>query len=321
MTATTDPAPVALFAYNRPEHTARTIEALAANPLARLTRLYIFSDAPRGAADRLPVERVRRLLDEEARRDRFAAIDLVQAPRNKGLARSLVEGVSAVINRHGRVIVMEDDLVSAPDFLTFMNACLNYYAADATIGSIAGYSPLHTLPPGIAADVYALPRNSSHGWATWADRWNAVDWAVPGYDEFKDDRAARSRFDRAGIDRARRLDREMQGTAQSWSIRFGFWQFAAGRLTIYPRDNRILNIGGDGSGVHGTRGFPFNVDLADRPRPFKLAPVGEDPRIVRAAARLYGGGRARRLARQAAALARRLPRPGMALPRRTATER
>lgn len=321
MTAATDPAPIALFAYNRPEHTARTIEALAGNPLARLSPLYIFSDAPRGAADRLAVERVRSLLDQEARRGRFAAVTVAHAPRNNGLARSLVEGVTAVIDQHGCAIVMEDDLVCAPDFLAFINACLTYYAGDTTIGSIAGYSPLRALPPGITADVYALPRNGSHGWATWADRWNAVDWTVPGYGEFKDDRGARRRFDRAGADRARRLDREIKGTAQSWSIRFGYWQFAAGRLTVYPRDNRILNIGGDGSGVHGARGFPFNVDLADRPRPFKLTPVEEDPRIVRAAARLYGGGRARRLARELAALARRLPHPAMALTRRTATER
>lgn len=311
------PAPVALFVYNRADHTARTLDALAANELAAASRLHVFSDAPATPADRPAVERVRRLIAAEARRGRFAGLAITEAAANKGLARSVVEGVGTVIDRYGRAIVMEDDLLSASDFLTFMNACLGHYEDDATVGSIAGYSPLRTLPQGFAGDVYALPRNASHGWATWADRWRAVDWEVAGYAAFRRDLAARRRFDRAGVDRARRLDREMAGRAQSWSIRFGFWQFEAGRLTVYPRDNRIINIGGDGSGVHGARGFPFNTDMGEGPRPFRLGPVSEDPSVVRAAARLYGGGRARRLARHIAGIGRRLsalPRPATGAP-------
>jgi len=102
--------------------------------------------------------------------------------------------------------------------------------------------------------------------------------------------------------------------AASWSIRFGFHLFREGQLTVYPRENRILNIGGDGSGVHGARGFPFNTALCDGARPVTPGPVREDPRIVRAAARLYGGPdplrrAARRLAAEAASLAALLRAP------------
>ncbi|GAB5377021.1 MAG: glycosyltransferase [Acuticoccus sp.] len=301
MSGAAAPAPVALFVYNRPEHTIRTLEALAANTLARSTPLVIFCDQARTARERPAVDRVRRRIAAEAWRRRFGDVQIVHAPANKGLARSVTDGVGSVIARHGRVIVMEDDLISAPDFLAFANACLAYYRDDPLIGSIAGYSPLRRLPPDMAGGVYALPRNGSHGWATWADRWQKVDWTLPGYARFRGDRQSRARFDRAGADRSRRLDREMAGRANSWSIRFGFDLFERGLLTVYPRDNRIANIGGDGSGVHGARGFPFNPVLPERPRPFALLPLVEDPRIVRAAARLYGGGPARRAMRHALA--------------------
>lgn len=289
------PAPAVLFVYNRPAHTARTLDALAGNTLAPCTALTIFSDGPRTADDRPQVEAVRALVAQEARRRRFAAVEVHCASANKGLKRAVIAGVSQVLAAHDRVIVLEDDLLAAPDFLAFVNACLTRYRDDPTIGSISGYGPLARLPAGASGDVYVLPRSGSHGWATWADRWQAVDWTLPGYAAFRADRRRRRAFARAGADRTRRLEREMAGEANSWSIRFGFSLFERDLLTIYPRDNRILNIGGDGSGVHDARGFAFNTALAPRPRPFTLTPLSEDPRIVRAAARLYGGGPVRQL--------------------------
>ena len=141
MISISNPAPVALFTGNRPDHMALAIEALADNPLARASPLYVFSDAVRTASDRPLVERARSLVGQEARRERFAAITFMGAQRTRGRFRLLVEGVSAVIRRHGRIIVLEDSPVGRPDLLTYMNACLDYYAADATIGSITGHAP------------------------------------------------------------------------------------------------------------------------------------------------------------------------------------
>ncbi|MEM9221677.1 MAG: sugar transferase [Pseudomonadota bacterium] len=310
-----NPAPLALFVFNRPDHTARTLNALARNTMARETPLVIYSDGPRSAADEPAVEKVRALVRAERLAGRFGSVATFEAPENKGLAASVISGVSEVLSAYGRAVVLEDDLLSAPDFLCFMNACLDYYEKDAKVGSIAGYSPLHRLPRGVSGDVYALPRNGSHGWATWQDRWQAVDWQAKAYDGFAADGRARKSFNRAGIDRARRLDREMAGRASSWSIRFGFSQFLSETLTVYPRDNRILNIGGDGSGVHGARGFAFNTELSDRPIPFRLGPVREDPRVVAAAARLYGGGRVRAAVRELVQRTRGWPPQSVAVAR------
>ncbi|MEO1103348.1 MAG: sugar transferase [Pseudomonadota bacterium] len=296
-------APVAFFAFKRPAHTARTLEALAANLSAPATPLIVFCDGPRGPVDEAAVLAVRQLVREPRWAERFADLTIIESTTNAGLAAAVIGGVSRVINAHGRAIVLEDDLVSAPDFLCFMNACLDYYEPDRTIASIAGYSPLAILPRGVRGDVYALPRNGSHGWATWQDRWSAVDWQASAYDAFRTDRTARRRFNRAGADRGRRLDREVAGSgAGSWSVRFGFSQFLAGTLTVYPRDNRILNIGGDGTGEHGARGFRFNTTLCNRPQPFNLGPVKEDGRVVAAVAGLHNGGMARRLFHRLAAL-------------------
>ena len=182
MISISNPAPVALFTGNRPDHMALAIEALADNPLARASPLYVFSDAVRTASDRPLVERARSLVGQEARRERFAAITFMGAQRTRGRFRLLVEGVSAVIRRHGRIIVLEDSPVGRPDLLTYMNACLDYYAADATIGSITGHAPLTTLPLGIAGDVAVESCHRAHGWATWEDRWRAVDWPEPADD-------------------------------------------------------------------------------------------------------------------------------------------
>ncbi|MEM0906053.1 MAG: sugar transferase [Pseudomonadota bacterium] len=295
------PAPAILFVFNRPHLTERSLAGLARNTIATATPLYIISDGPRGRADRRAVDAVRKIARAEVLAQRFANVTLIEAEENNGLRRAIINGVDLVMRQHGEAIVLEDDLVAAPDFLYYMNACLRYYQRDTKIGSISGYSPLKSLPVGVKGDVYALPRNGSHGWATWSDRWGAVDWTLKGYDTFRTDRAARRRFDRAGSDRSRRLDREVAGRANSWSIRFGFWQDQAEKLTVYPRDNRIINLGGDGSGVHGAKGFKFNTMELEDPKPFKLAPVREDQRVVDAAARLYGGGPARRFVRRLAA--------------------
>ena len=295
-----EPAPVVLFAHKRPRYTRRTLEGLAANTMASATPLFIMSEGARARHERFAVERVRELARSEVNAQRFAAVTLIESSAERSFAEVVVEGVSWLTGEFGKAIVLEDDHLAAPDFLYFMNACLRHYELDTTIGSVCGYSPLRTLPPGVAGDVYALPRTGALGWATWDDRWREVDWNLAAYDTFRQDAEARMRFDRAGADSSRRLDREVSGGAISWSIRFGFWQFLTGRLTIHPRDNRVVSLSGRGRWGEGY-GFPDNTSLEGRARPFKLHPVREDPRVTSAVKRLYSACPARRFARQLSA--------------------
>ena len=289
--------PIALFVYNRPAHLRRTVEALARNTMARACEVWVFSDGPRDASACGAVEDVRDYVSCLENTGWFHSVRVRFADENRGLARSIISGVSQVIEARGRVIVLEDDLVTSPDFVEFMVACLEFYSGVPTIGSISGYSPLTDFPPGYPHDVYLIPRNCSLGWATWKDTWLNVDWDVSDFEELKMDRQAWRDFNSCGSDRFDRLRRQMEHDIDSWSIRFGYSLFRRGMLTVYPAASRVRNIGGDGSGVHGGPGAIYNEDPLTAPAPFELSMPAVDPAIMGAVKRVYSGTLLSRMAR------------------------
>jgi len=289
-------SPLALFVYNRPDHARKTIDALAQNELAKETELYIFSDAPKneGAADK--VDAVRALVRPMTGGSAFKKVHVIEAPKNKGLADSIISGVTRAMEEHGRCIVLEDDLVTAPDFLVFMNACLERYEREPVIGQATAYTVPIQIPADYDHSVYLMPRTCSLGWCTWADRWARADWEVKDLEEFKRDRIARRAFDKCGADRYDRLRRQVERGANSWSIRFGYSQFRQGFQTVYPTVCRLMNIGADGSGVHlnDTR---LVGSISDKPTPFTLDLPAPDDRIIRQVAARYAGGLSTQIAR------------------------
>jgi len=285
------PVPIILFVYNRPDHTRKTVEALARNELAQESELWVFSDGPKNSAASEMVGEVREYIHSLPDSGLFAKVDIIESQRNKGLAESIITGVTKVINAFGCAIVLEDDLVTAPDFLKFMNACLDYYKDDKKVGSISGYSPTKVIPDDYHHSVYLLSRSCSLGWATWIDRWQQVDWDVTDFDQFKKDTNARKRFDECGSDRFDRLRRQLELGANSWSIRFGYWQFRCGMNTVYPVVTRLRNIGNDGSGVHDGTGATYNDDLPEQPVLFELTTPEPDQHIIREVKKIYSGSR------------------------------
>ena len=158
-------APIALFVYNRPEHTRRTIEALKQNILAKESELIIFSDAPRSDVQ---VEKVREVRNYIRHIDGFNSIIIIERDINYGLARSIMEGVTEVVDKYGRIIVLEDDMVTSQYFLTYMNEALEKYADDERVVSIHGYVyPVKQSLP----DAFFLPGADCWGWATWSRGW------------------------------------------------------------------------------------------------------------------------------------------------------
>jgi glycosyltransferase involved in cell wall biosynthesis len=243
-------APVVLFVYNRPDHTGATLEALARNTLAPKSDLIIFSDAPKNEAAVPAVRAVRELI---AGAGGFASVRVVERDRNFGLARSIISGVTEIINARGRVIVLEDDLVTTPQFLQYMNDALDHYERDPKAFSIGGYQfPERTMAirPGYGHDTYASYRCCSWGWATWRDRWSRIDWDMSYFDAFMADPDQQARFNRGGPDMAQMLQHQKEGKIDSWAIRFCHAHFAADMRCIYPVKSLVDNIGLDGSGVH-----------------------------------------------------------------------
>ncbi len=244
----TDFAPVALFVYNRPEHTQKTVEALKQNIGAGDTELYIFCDQAKDEDTRQKVSLTRQYVRSVTG---FREIHIIEREENLGLAESIILGTTEVVNRHGRVIVLEDDLVTSPYFLQYMNEALKKYQDEKKVFSVTGYSH---FPNGNEAlpQSYFLKVFSSWSWATWADRWALFDADAVGWEETKTDPALANAFDYEGcFYNCQMLKAQMEDhTINSWAIRAYWTQFKNDGVTLFPNQRLVENEGFDGSGVH-----------------------------------------------------------------------
>jgi hypothetical protein len=253
-------APILLFTYNRLELTKKTLSALQRNFLAGGSELYIYSDGAKNEKDADAVTQVRKYLKTVSG---FRKIVIHESIRNNGLANSIISGVTRVINEHGKVIVLEDDLITSKVFLSFINQALEHYKDNSGIFSVAGYTRagmkgLH------ANEVYFTKRASSWGWATWKEKWADVDWDVRDYGSFAKDRTARNEFNKMGSDMAGMLDRQMRGEINSWAIRWCYHQFKNSLYTVYPAISKISNIGFSEEATHTKDKFNrFRTELDD----------------------------------------------------------
>ncbi|PGK34790.1 sugar transferase [Bacillus anthracis] len=254
-------APVIIFVYNRPEHTIQTIEALSKNELARESNIFIFSDAAKNEESVEKVKVVRDYIDSVEEKKYFKSFTITKSEANKGLAKSVIHGVSEIISKYGKVIVLEDDLITAPDFLIYMNDALDYYCNLDKVWSISGYNIPIAFPKDYKSEIYYSYRGCSWGWATWKNRWDQVDWDVKDYVEFKSSRRLKNRFNRGGRDMANMLDSQMEGIIDSWAIRWCYTQSRRNLLTVYPVKSRVKNIGLDGSGTHSGITSHYNVEI------------------------------------------------------------
>ena len=243
-------APIILFTYNRPEHTQKVLDALAENTLAKQSELYIFCDGPKNEQAIEKNRQTREVILAEQGKNRFGTVSVMISEQNKGLARSIIGGVTQIIEQYGACIVLEDDLITSKSFLSYMNNALQFYEKDGKIWSISGFTyPLEALE-GYPHDVYLSYRACSHGWATWKDRWKLVDWEVSDYDQLKKSPGRIRKFNRGGNDLFRMLRHQMRGERDSWAIRFCYSQSKQDRLTVYPCVSLVRNIGFDGTGTH-----------------------------------------------------------------------
>jgi hypothetical protein len=251
-------APICLFVYNRPEHTRRTLDALATNTLAAESELFVFSDGPKGHQDLQAVEEVRKVVRSETR---FKQVAVHKHRQNCGLAQAVISGLNDLFRTFETVIVLEDDLVTSPFFLTFMNEGLRRYQTDARVGAIQGYHfGAEAAPNGIFFSRYFTP----WGWATWRRAWAGFepDCAVL-LDKLKDP-ALRRDFNLGGhYNFHRMLEEQRRGYLNSWYIRWYASQFILGKLALWPGQSLVENIGLDDSGTHSVPDSAYaSINLA-----------------------------------------------------------
>lgn len=239
-------APIALFVYSRLWHTQQTVEALKKNDLASESDLYIFSDGPKSEKGKEPIKQLRQYLKTI---DGFKSVNIVESERNKGLTDSIISGVNYVLAKHGTVIVLEDDLVTSPKFLSYMNQGINLYRNDAEVVSIHGY--FFPVPDENLPASFFIKGADCWGWATWSSAWKIFD-ANPWRLLIKILlRGLKREFDfNNSYGYTRMLFSQCIGRIDSWAIRWYASAFLEGKLTLYPSISLVKNIGLDESGTH-----------------------------------------------------------------------
>ncbi|MEO7478180.1 MAG: hypothetical protein ABIT64_02995, partial [Lysobacteraceae bacterium] len=230
-------APIAYFAFNRPEHTARTLAALAANPEAGDTDLHVFVDGPRKEDERDAVEKVIALA---GRVSGFASVEVHAASEKQGLYRAITSGVTRVVADAKRVIVVEDDILVSPHFLAYMNEALDRYENEPKVGSIHGYSPpIDGLP-----DYFFMRGGDCWGWATWTDRWTLFDADADKLRRMLVSKRLLTEYCLSrGSSSLLYLLRRARGRNQSWAVLWDVSLFLAGRYTLHPGKSLVSNIG------------------------------------------------------------------------------
>ncbi len=239
--------PIILFVYNRLWHTQQTLQSLQNCQYASESELYIFSDAAKTTDDAEKVAQVRSFIHTV---QGFKKIIIIEREENYGLAASVIAGVTEVIQRHQKAIVLEDDMIFSEDFLKFINETLHFYQHHTNIFSISGYSYPISLPETFTQDVYLLPRASSWGWATWADRWTKADWQVADYPKFLQDKSIQQGFAQGGKDLVYMLIKQQKGLVNSWAVRWSYTHYKHQAYGLFPRKSKVQNIGNDKSGIH-----------------------------------------------------------------------
>jgi hypothetical protein len=253
-------SPIALFVYNRPQHTERTLKFLMQNELASDSRLYIFSDGAKMPQDEDKVAEVRSIINKV---DGFKSVKVIERKENAGLANSVISGVTQLINDYGQVIVFEDDLVTSPHTLTYFNDALNRYREEEKVMHIGAY--MYPLKAEHLPQSFFYRAATSWGWATWGRAWKNfepnIDQLISQFDSKK-----KSAF---SIENSMNFWKQMQefkkGKNNSWAIRWYASIFLKGGLTLNPSQSLVNNIGHDGTGVHSGINDIYNVIINPKP--------------------------------------------------------
>lgn len=265
-------APIALFVYNRPNHTRLTVEALQKNALASESDLFIFSDAPKNPENAEAVGEVREYIRTISG---FKSVSIVERDKNWGLAKSIISGVTELVNTHGGVIVLEDDLVTSPYFLDYMNNALDRYQSEDRVMHVSGY--MFPVERSGLDETFFLRTASCWGWATWARAWQHFEKNPDRLIE-KFSSTMIKQFNMDGTyDFWAQVLKNQTKEINTWAI---FWYatvFQRQGLCLHPAISMTINIGHDATGMHCGNSDVFNTVLSSKSVTKFPDVIAEDP--------------------------------------------
>ena len=263
-------APVCVFGYRRAESFAKTIEMLSRCWGSRSTDLYLYIDGPKNLSEASKVNATYEVA-KAVSVDSFRSVNIIRSEENRGLANSIIRGVSETVNANGRVIVLEDDLLPSKNFLRYMNVSLREYESNSKVGSVSAFGFRINMES--IYDNYFHPRPTSWGWGTWQDRWNSAVWDLSHESDVKGSNF-KKKFNEGGQDLFRMLQNYRKGVIDSWAIRWAYTHYKNGWLASSPRYSFIENMGYGEGGTNcvGRTPPPFEL-IDDTQSVFELNPV------------------------------------------------
>lgn len=269
-------APITIFVYNRAGHLSSTIEALKKNKFAKKSELFIYSDGPKNEEDRKKVWEVR---DYIKTINGFKRVTITEREENLGLAESIITGVTDIVNKYGKIIVLEDDLITSPYFLKFMNDGLNMYSKENDVISIHGYFyPIKGKLP----KIFFIRGADCLGWATWKRGWDLFEKNGAKLLQKLKKKQLTHKFDLEGTyPYTRMLAKQVQKKNDSWAIRWYASAFLHNKLTLYPGKTLVLHTGNDGSGTNFGKSHELDGVLSQQPIKIFKIPLKENKDVIK----------------------------------------
>lgn len=233
-----------LFTYNRSVHTKTVLQALFENEVLP-EKLFVFQDGKKESTNLEEWEKV----NKEINKVSYSNVEVVVSQKNKGLADSIISGLEQVFREYDAVVVLEDDCVPHPKFMSYMIDCLKKYEKEKDVYSVSGYAwPIDITQNG--EDAYFCQRFSSLGWGTWKDRWNQFERDYSLLKRILRDSHAKERLDIWGADLQSHLVGNITGKCDSWAVFWALKVIEKNGYCLSPFESLIENIGFDGTGVH-----------------------------------------------------------------------
>lgn len=262
-------APIILFVYNRPNHTRQVVESLLANPLAKDSNLYIYSDAPKDLSSQEKVTEVRNYIHSITG---FKNITIIERERNFGLAENIINGVTEIVNRHEKIIVLEDDLLLSPHFLEYMNTALAIYEKDEQVACITAFNFPLTYPSNFQETTFFIRGADCWTWATWKRAWQKFEKDSGKLLLSIQERNLQKEFDIDGsYPYTKMLKDQIKGKNNSWAIRWYASAFLENMLCLYPKDSLVENIGYDGTHFKNSQKSEFFGSISQSHiKPYKI---------------------------------------------------
>ena len=251
-------APIILFCYNRLEHLKKTVNSLKRNKLSKFSKLIIFSDGPKNKLDELKVKNLRKYLRKI---EGFKSIDIKEQLNNKGLAQSIIDGLNDIFSKYSSAIILEDDLILSNNFLKYMNETLKLYRNERKVISIHAYSyPIKYKKND--PHYFFLRGADCWGWATWSRAWKLFNKNGKILKKKLIEKQLVKQFNfNNSFNYMKMLEDQIKGKNNSWAIRWYASAFLMNKLTLYPKNSFVKNIGMDGSGTHGYESYNrFNTN-------------------------------------------------------------